>query len=86
MSQLRKDKNSIFKEEIDDFRAMIESISWDNDYDGRVFRSRGCDTPEKHTDLVRVQHTITLPRAEAAFALRIVSTIGEELLIINRRK
>ena len=46
MAQLTQEEG-VFKKNITDFRAQIDRVLWDSDYDGNCFNIVGDDTPEK---------------------------------------
>ena len=73
----------VLKKSITDFRAQIDRVLWDSDYDGNCFNIVGDDTPEKKTDFIRGEYKITLPRAGAKLAVKIIDMMGEETIIVK---
>ena len=71
---------TIFNEQIDDFRAQIDCVLIDTDYSGRYFDIAKSDIPKKKTDLIKGEYALTLPRAGANVAVKIVDMLGEEVV------
>lgn len=71
---------TIFNEQIDDFRAQIDCVLIDTDYNGRYFDIAESDIPKKKTDLIKGEYALTLPRAGAKVAVKIVDMLGEEVV------
>ena len=71
---------TIFNEQIDDFRAQIDCVLIDTDYNGRYFDIAESDIPKKKTDLIKGEYALTLPRAAANVAVKIVDMLGEEVV------
>lgn len=73
---------TIFNEQIDDFRAQIDCVLIDTDYNGRYFDIAESDIPKKKTDLIKGEYALTLPRAGAKVAVKIVDMLGEEVVAV----
>ena len=71
---------SLFNEHIDDFRSQIDYVLIDTNYDGKKFNIVTSDIPEKKTDFIKGKYELTLPRANAKIAVKIVDMLGEEIL------
>ena len=71
---------TIFNEQIDDFRAQIDCVLIDADYNGRYFNITESDLPQKKTDLIKGIYELTLPRTDARVAVKIVDMLGEEVI------
>ena len=71
---------TIFNEQIDDFRAQIDCVLIDTDYNGRYFDIAKSDIPKKKTDLIKGEYALTLPRADAKVAVKIVDMLAEEVV------
>ena len=71
---------TIFNEQIDDFRAQIDCVLIDTDYNGRHFNIAESDLPKKKTDLIKGEYALTLPRTGAKVAVKIVDMLGEEII------
>ncbi len=81
-ARLESDR-TVFDERIDDFRAQIDSVLIDTDYNGEHFRIVESDLPEKKTDFIRAEYELTLPRAGAKVAVKIVDMLGEEVVTVQ---
>ena len=71
---------TIFNEQIDDFRAQIDCVLIDTDYNGRYFDIAKSDIPKKKTDFIKGEYALTLPRADAKVAVKLVDMLGEEVV------
>ncbi len=76
-------ERTIFDEQIDDFRAQIDCVLIDTDYDGRHFNIVASDLPGKKTDYIKSEYELTLPSANAKVAVKIVDMLGEETLVVK---
>ena len=74
---------TVFDERIDDFRAQIDCVLIDTDYNGEHFRIVESDLPEKRVDFIKGEYELALPRAEAKVAVKIVDMLGEEVLKVR---
>ena len=84
MARLQAATTDIFIKQIGDFRAQINYVLWDADYDGVCFNHNGGgDCPQKKTEFVGGEYIISLPHANATIAVKIVDMLGEETLIIK---
>ena len=72
---------TVFDEQIDDFRAQIDCILIDTDYTGEHFTIVESDVPEKKTDFVEKEYTVSLPRPDARVAVKIIDMLGEETVV-----
>ncbi len=79
MARLELDR-TVFNEQIDDFRAQIDCVLIDNDYNGRFFNIAVSDLPEKKNDYVKACYEVALPKAKAIAAVKIIDLLGEETL------
>lgn len=75
------DQAGLLKPKIDDWRAMVDSILIDPDYDGRVFRIALSDMPERKTDLVAGRYELPAAVGSHRVAVKIVDMLGEEVLV-----
>ena len=85
LCQLKKDRSE-FQEDIGDFRAQIDRVFIDNDYDSKTFRIVESDIPEKKSDFVKATYSVTRPHAKAVVAVKIIDMLGEEILILHPSK
>ena len=74
---------TLFNEQIDDFRAQIDYVLIDTNYNGKSFNIIESDRPKKKTDFVKGKYTLSLPRAGTKLAVKIVDMLGEETLIVK---
>ena len=72
---------TIFDEYIDDFRAQIDCVLIDTDYNGEHFAIVESDVPEKKSDFIRGEYNVPLPRPDASVALKIIDMLGEETIV-----
>ncbi|MDP2702881.1 MAG: site-specific DNA-methyltransferase, partial [Candidatus Rokubacteria bacterium] len=70
----------LLKPKIDDWRAMVDCVLIDADYDGKVFRIGLSDVPEKKTDLVAGRYELPAPVGKT-IAVKIIDMLGEEVLV-----
>jgi len=70
----------LLKPKIDDWRAMVDCVLIDADYDGKVFRIGLSDVPEKKTGLVSGRYELPAPVGKT-IAVKIIDMLGEEVLV-----
>ena len=73
----------LFKANIPDWRAMVDCVVVDSDYDGEVFNIALSDVPEKKNDLEEGEYEFTAPKDKTTVAVKIIDMLGEEVLITN---
>ena len=73
--------NQLFKVKIPDFRAMIDYVLIDTNYDGKTFRVIYSDVPEKKSDLVKGKYELEIPKKKTKVAIKIIDMLGEEVLV-----
>ena len=74
---------SIFDEHIEHFSAQIDCVLIDTDYTGEHFTRVECDAPKKKDDFIDGHYEVSLPRPEARVAVKIISMLGEETVVIE---
>ncbi len=74
---------TLFDEQIEDFRAQIDCVLIDTDYNDRSFNIVASDLPKKKTDFIRGRYELTLPHTDARVAVKIVDMLGEEIIVVN---
>ena len=74
---------SLFEERLDDFRAQIDCVLIDTDYNGRDFRIVTSDIPRKKSDFIKGEYALTLPRPDARVAVKIIDMLGEEWMTVE---
>ena len=72
---------TVFDEQIDDFRAQIDCVLIDTDYTGEHFTIVESDVPEKKSNFVEGQYTVSLPHPDAHVAVKIIDMLGEETVV-----
>jgi len=72
---------TLFDEQIDDFRAQIDCVLIDTDHNGKHFNIVESDIPKKKDDFVRGEYQVSLPRAGAVIAVKIIDMLGEETVV-----
>ena len=70
-------EEGLFKNEIKDFRAMIDCVLIDNNYNGKIFNIVYSDVPKKKKDLVNGSYEIEV---KGKVAIKIIDMLGEECL------
>lgn len=79
LARLEVDR-TLFEEQVGDYRAQIDCVLMDTDYDGQCFRIVESDLPKKKTDLIKGEYELRLPRVGAKVAVKIVDMLGEEVI------
>ena len=74
---------TLFNERMEDYRAQIDYVLIDTDYDGKHFRIAKIDRPERRKDYVSGNYELVLPRAGARVAVKVVDMLGEEVMEIH---
>lgn len=75
--------SQLWKVKIPDFRAMIDYVLIDTDYDGEVFNIVFSDVPQNKTDLIKGKYELEVNKDKARIAVKIVDMLGEEVLIVK---
>ena len=71
---------TLFNEQIEDFRAQIDFVLIDTDYNGEIFNIVESDLPQRKTDFIKGEYELTLLRADAKVAVKVVDMLGEEVI------
>ena len=79
LARLEVDR-TLFEEQVGDYRAQIDCVLMDTDYDGKCFRIAESDLPKRKTDLIKGKYELRLPRVGAKVAVKIVDMLGEEFI------
>ena len=74
---------TFLNEQIGDFRAQIDYVLIDTDYNGENFNIVVCDLPQKRTDFIKSKYELTLSRTGAKVAVKIVDMLGEEVIVVE---
>lgn len=76
-------ERTLFDEQIGDFRAQIDCVLIDTDYNDKSFNIVSSDLPQKKTNFIKGQYELALPRPKSKVAVKIVDMLGEETLIVK---
>jgi adenine-specific DNA-methyltransferase len=71
----------IFRAKITDWRAMVDVVMIDLDYDGEVFDIDLSDVPERKDDLIEGRYELDAPDGETTVAVKVIDMLGEEVLV-----
>jgi len=74
---------TVFDEQITDFRAQIDVILIDTDYNGKTFNICISDVPEKKKDFVKAKYEFDLKDKKQKIAVKIIDMMGEEVLAVE---
>jgi hypothetical protein len=75
-----KQQAGILSPQIDDWRAMVDSVMIDSAYDSHIFNISLADVPERKSDLVSGEYELAAPTGPTAVAVKITDMLGEEVL------
>lgn len=81
LAQLQADGHQIEGVWFTDWRAVVDCILIDTQYDGQVFSVALADVPERKQDLVNGRYELPAPPAGSTVAVKIIDMLGEELVI-----
>lgn len=73
-------QEGVFRTKIEDWRAVVDCIMIDTDYDGEVFNVKLSDIPARKQDLVNGHYELPLARKGATVAVKVIDMLGEETL------
>lgn len=74
-------QEGVFRTKIEDWRAVVDCIMIDTDYDGEVFNVKLSDIPARKQDLVNGHYELPLTRKGATVAVKVIDMLGEETLV-----
>lgn len=77
-------EQGVFRAQIDDWRAVVDCILIDTDYDGEVFNVALTDIPARKQDLVEGRYELPAPRKGATVAVKIIDMLGEEVIVTEQ--
>jgi DNA modification methylase len=75
---------NVLQPQIEDWRAMVDSVSIDPSYDGSILNIAIADVPERKSDLVSGTYDLEAPAGETTVAVKIIDMLGEEVLVTER--
>jgi DNA modification methylase len=78
-----KSQVGLLSPQIDDWRAMVDSVMIDAAYDGKVFNIMLADVPEKKNDLVKGKYVIEAKKG-ATIAVKVTDMLGEEIMVVKQ--
>lgn len=76
--------NTLFKVKIPNFKAMIDTVLIDTNYDGKTFHIDYCDVPEKKNDLIKTKYELEISKKKTMVAVKIIDMLGEEIIITEK--
>jgi adenine-specific DNA-methyltransferase len=79
-----KQQAGLLSPQIEDWRAMVDSVMIDTAYNGQVFNVVLADVPEKKSDLVNGKYVLDAPIGETTVAVKITDMLGEEVLVVQK--
>lgn len=71
----------LLQPKIDDWRAMVDCVMIDPDYDGHVFKVALSDIPDKKSDFVSGRYELPAPSETSTVAVKVIDMLGEEVLV-----
>lgn len=74
-------EQGVFRAQITDWRAVVDCILIDTQYDGQVFNVALADVPERKQDLVNGRYELPAPPSGSTVAVKIIDMLGEELVV-----
>jgi len=74
----------LLRPKIDDWRAMVDCVLIDADYDGKAFNVDLADVPERKSDFVAGRYEIPADKVGQTIAVKIIDMLGEEVLTGHR--
>lgn len=74
-------EQGVFRAHITDWRAVVDCILIDTQYDGQVFNVAMADVPERKQDLVNGRYELPASPAGSTVAVKIIDMLGEELIV-----
>ena len=74
-------EQGVFRAQIVDWRAVVDCVLVDAQYDGEVFNVALSDVPERKQDLVQGRYELPAPAVGSQVAVKIIDMLGEELIL-----
>ena len=82
LQRLNKDEG-LFRAQITDWRAQVDTVLIDTNYSGEVFNIIHSDVPERKKDMVLGEYCVPLPAEGAVIAVKIIDMLGEEVICVE---
>ena len=77
-------EQGVSRAQIEDWRAVVDCVMVDTDYDGKVFNVALSDIPPRKQDLVSGSYELPAPREGATVAVKIIDMLGEEAVVTKQ--
>jgi DNA modification methylase len=74
-------QEGIFRAQIPDWRAVVDCVLIDANYDGSVFNVTLADVPERKQDLVAGRYELAAPLVGSVIAVKVIDMLGEERVV-----
>lgn len=71
-------QEGIFRAQIPDWRAVVDCVLIDANYDGHIFNVTLSDVPARKQDLVIGRYELPMPQDGAVVAVKVIDMLGEE--------
>ena len=82
LQRLNKDEG-LFRAQITDWRAQVDTVLIDTNYSGEVFNITHSDVPERKKDMVLGEYCVPLPAKGSVIAVKIIDMLGEEVICVE---
>jgi len=79
-----KQQAGVLAPEIDDWRAMVDSVMIDTSYDGKILEVAYSDVPQKKDALVSGHYEFDSLKKPTTVAIKITDVLGEELIVARK--
>jgi hypothetical protein len=73
-------EKGVFRAQIADWRAVVDCVLIDTQYNGEVFNVALSDVPERKQDLVSGRYELPIPPTGSTVAVKIIDMLGEEII------
>jgi DNA modification methylase len=77
-----KAQSGILTPQVKDWRAMVDSVMIDPEYDGSTFNIAVADVPARKSDLVAGDYELPVPKPGSRVGVKITDMLGEEVLVV----
>lgn len=78
-----QEQANLLSPKISDWRAMVDSVMIDPEYDEKVFNITLADLPERKQDYVQGAYELSVPAGKTTVAVKVTDMLGEEVLVIK---
>jgi DNA modification methylase len=73
-------EKGVFRAQIADWRAVVDCVLIDTQYNGEVFNVALSNVPERKQDLVNGRYELPIPPTGSTVAIKIIDMLGEEII------